>query len=70
MKGASASMLTTHGDMVVPRLLAKKGPSGTYSHFWISRAVGGTFVMIRYKPEMSDYFKTTHSKKLNTETRK
>ena len=32
-KGARASMVTTHGEMVVPRFLARKGPRGTYSHF-------------------------------------
>ena len=32
-KGANASMVTTHGDMVVPKFLARNGPSGTYSHF-------------------------------------
>ena len=37
--GANASIVTTHGDIVVPKFLAKKGPSGMYSHFWISRAV-------------------------------
>ena len=38
MKGLNASMVTTHGEMEVPKFLAKKGPNGTYSHFWISRA--------------------------------
>ena len=31
--GARASIVTTHGDMVVPKFLARKGPRGTYSHF-------------------------------------
>ena len=36
--GRSASMDTTHGEIVVPKDLARNGPSGTYSHFWMSRA--------------------------------
>ena len=32
-KGARASMVTTHGEIVVPRFLPRKGPRGTYSHF-------------------------------------
>lgn len=33
-------MGTTHGEMVVPKLLPRNGPRGTYSHFWMSRATG------------------------------
>ena len=32
-KGMRASMGTTHGDMVVPKLFPRNGPRGTYSHF-------------------------------------
>ena len=39
-KGMRASMGTTHGEMVVPKLFPRNGPSGTYSHFWMSRATG------------------------------
>ena len=31
--GLSASIVTIHGEMVVPKLLPRNGPSGTYSHF-------------------------------------
>src|SRR5690625_5972920 len=31
-------MVTTHGEMEVPKVLALKGPKGTYSHCCISRA--------------------------------
>lgn len=31
-------MVTTQGLMVVAKFLARNGPSGTYSHFWMSRA--------------------------------
>lgn len=34
--------------MVVPKFLARNGPSGTYSHFWMSRAVEWT-VKLLYK---------------------
>ena len=37
--GCSASMVTTQGDMVVLKFLARNGPRGTYSHFCISRAL-------------------------------
>lgn len=37
-KGNSASMGTTHGEMVVPKFFPRKGPRGTYSHAWMSRA--------------------------------
>lgn len=37
-KGNSASMGTTQGEMVVPKFFPKKGPRGTYSHAWMSRA--------------------------------
>ena len=33
-----ASMVTTQGEMEVPRFLAPKGPRGIYSHFWMSLA--------------------------------
>lgn len=36
--GMRASMVTTQGEMVVPKLLPRNGPRGTYSHFWMSRA--------------------------------
>src|SRR4051812_36988258 len=36
--GSSASHVTTHGDIVVAKLLARKGPRGWYSHDWMSRA--------------------------------
>lgn len=39
-KGMRASMGTTHGEMVVPKLFPRNGPRGTYSHFWMSRATG------------------------------
>ena len=38
VKGFSASIVTTHGAIVVPRFLPRNGPSGTYSHFCISLA--------------------------------
>jgi hypothetical protein len=38
LNGSSASSVTTHGEMTEPKLFDKNGPSGTYSHFWISRA--------------------------------
>ena len=31
-------MVTTQGEMEVPRFLAPKGPRGIYSHFWMSLA--------------------------------
>ena len=34
----SASMVTTQGEIEVPRFLAPKGPRGMYSHFWMSLA--------------------------------
>ena len=33
-----ASMVTTQGEMEVPKFLAPKGPRGIYSHFWMSLA--------------------------------
>lgn len=39
--GMRASMGTTQGEMVVPKLFPRNGPRGTYSHFWMSRAAGG-----------------------------
>jgi len=36
--GASASMVTTHGEIVVAKFFPKNGPSGWYSHRWMSRA--------------------------------
>lgn len=38
-KGNSASMGMTQGEMVVPKFFPRKGPSGTYSHAWMSLAV-------------------------------
>lgn len=40
MKGRRASIGTTQGEMVVPKFFPRKGPSGTYSHAWMSRAGG------------------------------
>lgn len=37
-KDCKASIVTTHGEIVVPKLFPKKGPNGTYSHFWMSLA--------------------------------
>ena len=37
-KGASASMVTTQGEMVLLKFLARNGPSGWYSQVWMSRA--------------------------------
>ena len=31
-------MVTIQGEMVVPKFLPRKGPRGTYSHLWMSRA--------------------------------
>src|SRR5579862_167955 len=36
--GASASIVTTHGETVVAKFFARNGPSGWYSHRWMSRA--------------------------------
>ncbi len=36
--GASASMVTIQGEMLVAKLLARNGPRGWYSHAWMSRA--------------------------------
>ena len=36
--GASASIVTTHGDSVVAKFFARKGPSGWYSQACTSRA--------------------------------
>lgn len=38
MNGFKASMVTIHGEIDVPQFFARNGPSGTYSHFWMSRA--------------------------------
>lgn len=38
LNSSRASMVTTQGLMVVAKFLARNGPSGTYSHFWMSRA--------------------------------
>lgn len=37
-KGRRASVVTTQGEMLVPKFFPLKGPSGWYSHFWMSRA--------------------------------
>ena len=37
--GSSAASGTTHGEIDVPKFLARNGPSGTYSHAWMSRAL-------------------------------
>mmetsp|Transcript_14436 Transcript_14436/g.36804 ORF Transcript_14436/g.36804 Transcript_14436/m.36804 type:complete len:204 (-) Transcript_14436:524-1135(-) len=39
LKGSRASKVTIQGEIVVQKFLAPKGPRGTYSHFWISRAL-------------------------------
>src|SRR5438477_6021499 len=36
--GSSASQVTTHGEIVVAKLFDRNGPSGWYSHDWMSRA--------------------------------
>src|SRR5437870_1255137 len=38
-KGSRASIVTTHGEIDVPKFLPRNGPSGTYSHAWMSRAL-------------------------------
>jgi len=42
INGFSASVVTTHGDMEVPKFLPRKGPRGTYSQRWMSRATAHT----------------------------
>src|SRR5690242_6276215 len=37
--GSSASIVTTHGEIDVAKDLLLKGPSGMYSHCWMSRAL-------------------------------
>ena len=37
--GFNASIVTTHGEMLVLKFLARNGPNGTYSHFCISLAI-------------------------------
>src|SRR4051812_23951753 len=36
--GASAARLTIHGETEVAKFFARNGPSGWYSHAWMSRA--------------------------------
>src|SRR5689334_724428 len=36
--GASASAVTTHGEIELAKFLARNGPSGCDSHDWMSRA--------------------------------
>ena len=36
--GASASSVTTQGEIVLPKFLDRNGPSGWYSQGWMSRA--------------------------------
>lgn len=38
-KGSRASMVTTQAETVVPKFLPRKGPRGTYSQAWMSRAL-------------------------------
>src|SRR5690606_25965757 len=38
-KGCRASKVTIQGEMDEAKFFAKNGPRGTYSHFWISRAL-------------------------------
>jgi len=38
LNGVSASVRTIQGDIVVEKFLELKGPRGTYSQVWISRA--------------------------------
>ena len=47
--GASASGVTTHGEIVVQKLFARNGPSGWYSQPWMSRADQS---LSRQKPAM------------------
>ena len=37
--GSSASKVTIQGETEDAKFLPKKGPKGTYSHFWISLAL-------------------------------
>lgn len=37
--GLKASIVTTQGEIDVPKLLPKNGPNGTYSQRWMSRAI-------------------------------
>src|SRR5664279_1458744 len=37
--GASASVVTIHGDNVLAKFFDRNGPRGWYSHGWMSRAV-------------------------------
>src|SRR5437764_12885072 len=36
--GSRASHVMTHGEIVVAKFFARNGPSGWYSHDWMSRA--------------------------------
>jgi hypothetical protein len=38
-KGASASIVTIHGESVLAKFFDRKGPSGWYSQPWMSRAL-------------------------------
>lgn len=46
INGSKASMVTTQGDIVVPKFLARNGPSGWYSHFCMSLAVDHVIVQL------------------------
>jgi len=37
-KGSRASIVTIQGEMTVAKFFPKKGPNGTYSQLWMSRA--------------------------------
>mmetsp|Transcript_4607 Transcript_4607/g.16489 ORF Transcript_4607/g.16489 Transcript_4607/m.16489 type:complete len:240 (+) Transcript_4607:253-972(+) len=49
LKGSSAARVTIQGEMLVPKFFPLKGPKGTYSCFWMSRAVQS---FIRVIPKM------------------
>ncbi len=48
--GISASIVTTQGEITVPRFFPRNGPSGTYSHFWEGEVCveggGGVYVCV------------------------
>ena len=57
INGCKASNVTTHGEIVVQKFLAKKGPSGTYSHFWMSLAVHKRRILRIYELWLSSVLK-------------
>lgn len=46
--GSNAYVVTTHGEIVVPKFLAVNGPKGMYSHFWISLATNANYKINLY----------------------